>query len=230
MFYSPRNRGNMDRFYRFRSRLISAAQDYIQKSRQGVDKYRDFPVELLVTEDSSMATRHQENTSERVFRPVNSSNCSRMTRPLKHGSSSDGPEEVAAVPTAGSPTSRLDASIRPCRFGEGMRKDFSIKTGTFMRSSKIGYQNWLYAFYLFATNLKSVSSMKLHESWASRRSRPGTWHTGFARPGTRTRSRDSGVRSRWMRLGLVASGRTCRKRSGLSWRGAARLGKPLSLA
>ena len=26
MFYSPRNRGNMDRFYRFRSRSISAAQ------------------------------------------------------------------------------------------------------------------------------------------------------------------------------------------------------------
>ena len=41
-------------------------------------------------------------------------------------------------------------------------KHFSIKTETFMQSSKIGYQNWLYAFYLFATNLKSVSSMKLH--------------------------------------------------------------------
>ena len=26
MFYSPRNRGNLDRFYRFRSRSISAAQ------------------------------------------------------------------------------------------------------------------------------------------------------------------------------------------------------------
>ena len=29
-------------------------------------------------------------------------------------------------------------------------KHFSIKTGTFMQSTKIGYQNWLYAFYLFA--------------------------------------------------------------------------------
>ena len=40
-------------------------------------------------------------------------------------------------------------------------KQFSTKTGTFMQSSKIGYQNWLFAMYLIATNLKSVSSMKL---------------------------------------------------------------------
>lgn len=42
------------------------------------------------------------------------------------------------------------------------RRRFSTKTGTFMEGSKIGYQAWLYAFYLFCTNLKSVSSMKLH--------------------------------------------------------------------
>lgn len=41
-------------------------------------------------------------------------------------------------------------------------KHFSTKTGTFMQSSKIGYQDWLYAIYLVATNLKGVSSMKLH--------------------------------------------------------------------
>ncbi len=42
------------------------------------------------------------------------------------------------------------------------RRRFSTKTGTFMEGSKIGYQDWLYAFYLFATNLKGISSMKLH--------------------------------------------------------------------
>ena len=42
------------------------------------------------------------------------------------------------------------------------RRRFSTKIGTFMEGSKIGYQDWLYAFYLFCTNLKSVSSMKLH--------------------------------------------------------------------
>ena len=53
-------------------------------------------------------------------------------------------------------------------------KHFSIKTGTFMQSSKIGYQNWLYAFYLFATNLKSVSSMKLHRELGI--TQKSAWH------------------------------------------------------
>ena len=41
-------------------------------------------------------------------------------------------------------------------------KPFSVKTGTFMERSNIGYQDWLFAFYLTATSLKGVSSMKLH--------------------------------------------------------------------
>lgn len=41
-------------------------------------------------------------------------------------------------------------------------KYFSIKVGTVMQSSKLGYQKWAIAVYLFATNLKGVSSMKLH--------------------------------------------------------------------
>ncbi len=53
-------------------------------------------------------------------------------------------------------------------------KHFSVKTGTFMQSSKIGYQNWLYAFYLFATNLKSVSSMKLHRELGI--TQKSAWH------------------------------------------------------
>ncbi len=41
-------------------------------------------------------------------------------------------------------------------------KRFSPKTGTVMQSSKLGYQVWVVALYLLMTNLKSVSSMKLH--------------------------------------------------------------------
>ena len=41
-------------------------------------------------------------------------------------------------------------------------KYFSVKTGTFMDSSNVGCQDWLYALYLLATNLKGVASMKLH--------------------------------------------------------------------
>ena len=41
-------------------------------------------------------------------------------------------------------------------------KRFSVRTGTVMQSSKLGYQAWVIAMYLLSTNLKSVSSMKLH--------------------------------------------------------------------
>ncbi len=42
------------------------------------------------------------------------------------------------------------------------RKDFSVKTGTLMHNSPIGCQKWMIAIYLLTTNLKGVSSMKLH--------------------------------------------------------------------
>ena len=45
---------------------------------------------------------------------------------------------------------------------KGCRKRFSVKTGTVMEASNIGYQKWAIAVYLCLTNLKSVSSMKLH--------------------------------------------------------------------
>ena len=45
---------------------------------------------------------------------------------------------------------------------QGCGKKFSVKFGTFMQSSKIGYRDWLFVIYLLSTNLKSVSSMKLH--------------------------------------------------------------------
>ena len=42
------------------------------------------------------------------------------------------------------------------------RKDFSVKTGTLMQGSNLGLQTWVVALYLVTTNLKGVSSMKLH--------------------------------------------------------------------
>ena len=41
-------------------------------------------------------------------------------------------------------------------------KKFSVKTGTIMEASNLGYQTWAMAIYLLTTNLKGVSSMKLH--------------------------------------------------------------------
>ena len=48
-----------------------------------------------------------------------------------------------------------------CREKE-CRKRFSVRTKSAMEASNIGYRKWAIAFYLFATNLKGVSSMKLH--------------------------------------------------------------------
>ena len=45
---------------------------------------------------------------------------------------------------------------------KGCRKRFSVKTGTVMEASNIGFQKWAIAIYLCLTSLKSVSSMKLH--------------------------------------------------------------------
>ena len=42
------------------------------------------------------------------------------------------------------------------------RKYFSVRTGTPMHSSNLGFQTWAFAFYLLATGLKGASSMKLH--------------------------------------------------------------------
>lgn len=72
------------------------------------------------------------------------------------------PEEMCC-PHCGSVNVQTGAKHKTMPFRcRDCRKRFSTKTGTFMEGSKIGYQNWLYAFYLFATNLKGISSMKLH--------------------------------------------------------------------
>lgn len=41
-------------------------------------------------------------------------------------------------------------------------KRFSVKTGTVMEGSKLGFQMWMIATYLLSTSFKSMSSMKLH--------------------------------------------------------------------
>lgn len=42
------------------------------------------------------------------------------------------------------------------------RRHFSVRVNSLMGRSHIGYQKWAYAIYLHLTNLKGVSSMKLH--------------------------------------------------------------------
>lgn len=42
------------------------------------------------------------------------------------------------------------------------RKDFSVTTGTLLHGTRLPLSKWAIAYYLFATSLKGVSSMKLH--------------------------------------------------------------------
>ena len=42
------------------------------------------------------------------------------------------------------------------------RMYFSVKVGSCMQSSNLGYQKWVIAIYMITTSLKGVSSMKLH--------------------------------------------------------------------
>ena len=55
-------------------------------------------------------------------------------------------------------TTRLTPQYR-CRT---CLKDFTVKTGSIMQDSKLPLGKWALAFYLCTTNLKGVSSMKLH--------------------------------------------------------------------
>ena len=74
------------------------------------------------------------------------------------------PGQPSYCPSCGS-TERLrpTPSRRPLPYWCGAcRSYFSVKTGTVMHRSRLGYQQWVIAIYLWATSLKGVSSMKLH--------------------------------------------------------------------
>ena len=60
-----------------------------------------------------------------------------------------------------------------CRDCEGKPR-FSLKTGNIMEGSKLGYQTWAIATYLLMTNLKGVSSMKLHRDLGI--TQKSAWH------------------------------------------------------
>ncbi len=95
------------------------------------------------------------------------------------------------------------------------RKRFSVKTGTVMQSSKLGYQTWALAGYIMTTGLKGAASMKLHRDLGI--TQKSAWHLAH-------RIRETWARESGMFGGPVeadepisaASGRTCRTRSGKS--------------
>ena len=69
---------------------------------------------------------------------------------------------VGARSPAPTPASRTPSAGYRCITANDCKKDFTVKTGTVMHDSKLPLSKWALAFYLFSTNLKGVSSMKLH--------------------------------------------------------------------
>ena len=59
-------------------------------------------------------------------------------------------------------------------------KDFSVKTGTIMHASKLPLKAWGIAMYILVTNLKGVSSMKLHRDLGV--TQKTAWHLGQPHP------------------------------------------------
>ena len=66
------------------------------------------------------------------------------------------------------------------------RKRFSVRTGSVMADTKLGYRTWALAIYLLCTGLKGISSMKLSRELGI--TQKSAWHlghrlrAGFARP------------------------------------------------
>ena len=54
------------------------------------------------------------------------------------------------------------------------RKHFSVKTGSVLQNSNISLRKWAIGFYLYMTNLKGVSSMKLHRDLGI--TQKAAWH------------------------------------------------------
>ena len=74
------------------------------------------------------------------------------------------PDGEPVCPFCGSPDwAMLTPTARPLRYWcGGCREHFSVRTGTALHRSRVSLRKWVFAIYLEATNLKGVSSMKLH--------------------------------------------------------------------
>ena len=110
-----------------------------------------------------------------------------FTRPRRKRGSSNFPRAPARGPSSASPCcphcGSLNVNLKskhktmPFRCREkGCYKQFSVKVGTFMHSSPIDYVDWIltHVLYLVSTNLKGVSSMRLHRDLG--RTQKTAWH------------------------------------------------------
>ena len=80
-----------------------------------------------------------------------------------------------ACPVCGSVNVQERPTRKPQPFRcRDCRKDFSVKTGTVMQGSNLPLSKWALAAFLMTTNLKGVSSMKLHRDLGI--TQKSAWH------------------------------------------------------
>ena len=92
----------------------------------------------------------------------------------RNGSSPSAGLTAVPAPSCGSPrTSPSAHKTMPYRCRD-CRQFFSVRKGSVMESSKLGYQKWAFAVYLASTNIKGVSSMRLHRELGI--SQKTAWH------------------------------------------------------
>ena len=85
--------------------------------------------------------------------------------------------DTPACPRCGSVNVQSGAAHKTMPFRcreKGCAKRFSVRTGTAMEASNLGYQTWAIALYLATTSLKGVSSMKLHRDLGI--TQKSAWH------------------------------------------------------
>lgn len=75
----------------------------------------------------------------------------------------DEDRENLACPRCGDTNVQRVVKRKPMPYRcRGCRKHFSVRIGSALEASKLGYQKWAIAIFLWTTSLKGISSMKLH--------------------------------------------------------------------
>ena len=144
-----------------RSRLSAAIRPVGRADRSGIH-----------SPASHLATRHgriQDRTGQGVPRgdelrgavPAVPERCG--SRAVVRGAALEGRQArvLSLRPRRRADRRRAQVDAVPLPQTKECRKRFSVKTGTAIQSSNLGYQTWAIAMYLVLTSIKGVSSMRL---------------------------------------------------------------------
>ena len=84
------------------------------------------------------------------------------------------PDGVRSCPDCGSERTSVSSHAKMPYRCKDCRSFFSVRKGTVMQGSNLGYKEWAIAIYMATTSLKGVSSMKLHRELGI--TQKAAWH------------------------------------------------------